>query len=90
MDAHLLGVKSDEFRVDRAACLKDGADLFQDSDFHNLFRRRGIPAQLWHAALYVNVCKRKPLDIVVKLTGPPVSGARQWRTSTFGTCANRS
>ncbi len=42
MDAHLLGVKADRFRFDMAAQLKDGADLFQDSDFHNIFRRREI------------------------------------------------
>ena len=68
MDAHLLGVKADRFRIDMAAQLKDGADLFQDSDFHNIFRRREIHTQFSHAALCVNVCNRKLPDIVVKPT----------------------
>ena len=68
MDAHLLGVKADKFRIDMATQLKANADLFQDSDFHNIFRCREIHTQLSHAALCVNVCNRKLPDIVVKPT----------------------
>ncbi|MBK8889599.1 MAG: hypothetical protein IPN75_04000 [Dechloromonas sp.] len=68
MDAHLLGVKVDRFRFDMAAQLKDGADLFQDSDFHNIFRRREIHTQFSHAPLCVNVYNSKLPDTVVEPT----------------------
>ena len=44
------------------------AELFQDNDFHNIFRRKEIYTQLSHAALRMNVCNSTLLDIVVKLT----------------------
>ena len=44
------------------------AELFQDNDFHNIFRRKEIYTNLSHAALRMNVCNSTLLDIVVKLT----------------------
>lgn len=43
------------------------AELFQDSDFHNIFRRKEIYNLLSGAGDRLNVCNSTLLDIVVKL-----------------------
>ena len=43
------------------------ADLFNDNDFHHIFRRKEIYNQLLGAADRLNVCNSTLLDIVVKL-----------------------
>ena len=43
------------------------AELFNDSDFHNIFRRKEIYNQLLRAGDRLNVCNSTLLDIVVKL-----------------------
>lgn len=44
------------------------AELFQDADFHNIFRRKEIYNELRGAGDRLNVCNSTLLDIVVKLT----------------------
>ncbi len=43
------------------------AELFQDNDFHNIFRRKEIYMQLSRAGDRLNICNSTLLDIVVKL-----------------------
>jgi len=43
------------------------AELFQDTDFHNIFRRKEIYSELRGAGDRLNVCNSTLLDIVVKL-----------------------
>lgn len=43
------------------------AELFQDNDFQNIFRRKEIYSQLSRAGDRLNVCNSTLLDIVVKL-----------------------
>lgn len=43
------------------------AELFQDTDFHNIFRRKEIYGQLSRAGDRLNICNSTLLDIVVKL-----------------------
>ncbi|MEF8699601.1 MAG: DUF47 family protein [Candidatus Accumulibacter sp. UW26] len=43
------------------------AELFNDNDFHNIFRRKEIYGQLLRAGDRLNVCNSTLLDIVVKL-----------------------
>ena len=43
------------------------AELFQDDDFHNIFRRKEIYSQLSRAGERLNICNSTLLDIVVKL-----------------------
>jgi len=43
------------------------AELFQDNDFHNIFRRKEIYNELRGAGDRLNVCNSTLLDIVVKL-----------------------
>jgi hypothetical protein len=43
------------------------AELFQDNDFHNIFRRKEIYSLLIGAGDRLNVCNSTLLDIVVKL-----------------------
>ncbi|HMV06926.1 MAG TPA: DUF47 family protein [Accumulibacter sp.] len=43
------------------------AELFNDSDFHQIFRRKEIYSQLVRAGDRLNVCNSTLLDIVVKL-----------------------
>ncbi|MCM8613732.1 DUF47 family protein [Accumulibacter sp.] len=43
------------------------AELFNDNDFHNIFRRKEIYNQLLRAGDRLNICNSTLLDIVVKL-----------------------
>ena len=43
------------------------AELFNDDDFHNIFRRKEIYNQLLRAGDRLNICNSTLLDIVVKL-----------------------
>ncbi|WP_313954209.1 DUF47 family protein [Accumulibacter sp.] len=43
------------------------AELFNDNDFHNIFRRKEIYTQLSRAGDRLNICNSTLLDIVVKL-----------------------
>jgi hypothetical protein len=43
------------------------AELFQDNDFQNIFRRKEIYTQLSRAGDRLNICNSTLLDIVVKL-----------------------
>ncbi|MCM8594111.1 DUF47 domain-containing protein [Accumulibacter sp.] len=43
------------------------AELFNDNDFHNIFRRKEIYNQLLNAGARLNICNSTLLDIVVKL-----------------------
>lgn len=43
------------------------AELFQDSDFRNIFRRKEIYTQLNRAGERLNICNSTLLDIIVKL-----------------------
>jgi hypothetical protein len=43
------------------------AELFNDTDFQNIFRRKEIYGQLLRAGDRLNVCNSTLLDIVVKL-----------------------
>ncbi|HRE70287.1 MULTISPECIES: DUF47 family protein [unclassified Candidatus Accumulibacter] len=43
------------------------SELFQDNDFHNIFRRKEIYTQLNRAGERLNICNSTLLDIVVKL-----------------------